>query len=307
MNENVHIYDPPPEPPSETDCCGTGCVPCVLDIYDEEYSRWKRRQNSNGDRLRRDLLLVTKNKNFVIIDIQNLGGGVYLYKFAATPSAEGRLPITYSQHVFIQLDGITRPYTPVVVSDKCSFDVIIKTYPDGQFTTKLLKKKINDVVLVRGPSGGIDYNRYDSIVMFSGGTGVAAFLGFIGSILENEKCDLILQLHYSCKTLDTILMRKTLAEYAAYWNFSLFIYLTRENNWSLCSKLFWFNENILDGRINKNAIEKIIDKQQSMNTLWLICGNDEFNQHVFHSLKDYNIKEDSIQLLNNTSKKCKVP
>lgn len=307
MNENIPIYDPPPEPPSKTDCCGTGCVPCVLDIYDEEYSRWERRQNSNGDRLRRDLLSVTKNKNFAIVDIQKLGGDVYLYRFAATPPAEGRLPVTYSQHVFIRLDEITRPYTPVVLSDKCSFDVLIKTYPDGQFTTKLLKKKVNDIVLVRGPSGGIDHKMYDSIVMFSGGTGVAAFLGFVGSILENEKCDLLLQLHYSCKTLDAVLMRKTLAEYAAYWNFSVFIYLTREHDWSQCSKSFWFNENMIEGRINNNAIEQIIDKQQTMCTLWLICGNDEFNQHVFHSLKNYHIKEDNIQLFNNTSKKCKIP
>jgi len=218
-----------------------------------------------------------------------------MYTFASRPQAKGRLPISYTQYVHISLDKITRPYTPVALSDNCSFDVIIKYHKNGQFTEKLSKMKINDIVFVRGPSGGIQYQGYESIVMFCGGTGVAAFLGFISSILENEKCDILLQLHYSCKTLDDILMRKKLAKYAAYWNCSVFFYLTRENNWQQCSKSFWFNENITEGRISQHIIEQIINKQ-TLKTQWFICGNYEFNQQLFNSLKNYNIKENDIQL-----------
>lgn len=25
----------PPVPPADGDCCGTGCIPCVMDIYEE--------------------------------------------------------------------------------------------------------------------------------------------------------------------------------------------------------------------------------------------------------------------------------
>lgn len=295
------MYDPPPERPSESDCCGTGCVPCILDVYDKEYTLWKHRQScENRDQLRRDLLSVTNYKAYNITCIKQLNEDVYMYTFAAIPQAEGCLPITYTQYVHIQLDGITRPYTPVNLSDKCSFDVIIKTYLNGQFTRKLLKKKKNDIVFIRGPSGGIDYKGYDSIVMFGGGTGVAAFLGLICSIVKNEKCDIILRLHYSCKKIDDILMRKTLIEYTAYWNCTVFLYLTREHDWSQCSKSFYFTENITRGRISQEIIKKIIDKQQTLQTLWLICGNEEFNQHIFNLLKNYNIKEDYIQLLHNT-------
>jgi len=274
-----------------------------MDVYEEEYARWKRRQTGDGDGLRRDLLSITRHKPYEIVSIQQLCDDVYIYTFAATPQTTGRLPITYTQHVFIQLDGITRPYTPVALSSKCSFDVIIKAYPNGQFTKHLLKKKIKDVVLVRGPSGGItNYKRYDTIVMFCGGTGVAAFLGLINSILENDKCDILLQLHYSCKTIDDILMRKTLAEFAAYWNCAVFLYLTREHNWSQRSKSFWFNENITEGRISQNIVEEIINKQQTLQTLWLICGNDEFNQYIFNLLENYDIKKDCIQLFHNSTK-----
>lgn len=294
------MYDPPPERPSESDCCGNGCVPCVLEVYDDEYSRWERRQNCEGDRLRRDLLSVVSYKAYEIISVQRLCSDVYMYTFGSTQPAKGQLPVTYTQHVHIRVDGITRPYTPVSLSNNCSFDVIVKAYPNGQFTTKLLKKKVNDIVFVRGPSGGVDYEGYDSIVMFCGGTGVAAFLGLIKSILENDKYDITLQLHYSCKTLDGVLMRKTLAEYAEYWNCAVFLYLTRETNWCKCSKSFWFSENITDGRISQIIIAEIANKK-TLKTLWLICGNDEFNEYLFNSLQNCNIKKDDIILFHNTT------
>lgn len=32
----------PPEEPLQSDCCGTGCIPCVFDIYQEDLARWKQ-------------------------------------------------------------------------------------------------------------------------------------------------------------------------------------------------------------------------------------------------------------------------
>lgn len=34
-------FPEPPEKPQDSDCCGTGCVPCVFDIYDEEMAKWR--------------------------------------------------------------------------------------------------------------------------------------------------------------------------------------------------------------------------------------------------------------------------
>ena len=44
MAENVEADECLPEPPQEphdSDCCGTGCIPCVFDIYEEEMKLWK--------------------------------------------------------------------------------------------------------------------------------------------------------------------------------------------------------------------------------------------------------------------------
>jgi len=38
--------DPPPRPPTAPeagDCCGEGCVRCVLDVYDEALERYRAR------------------------------------------------------------------------------------------------------------------------------------------------------------------------------------------------------------------------------------------------------------------------
>jgi len=142
--------------------------------------------------------------------------------------------------------------------------------------------------------------------MFGGGTGVAAFVGLIGALLDDDKCEVLLRLHYSCKTLDGVLMRKELAWYAAYWNCSVHLYLTRERDWSQRSKSFWYNENIIEGRISQDGMAEIVDKQINLRTLWLNCGNDEFNRCVFNSLQNYNIKQDHIKLLDNTIKDLKV-
>ena len=35
-------FPPKPQEPSASDCCGTGCVPCVYDIYKQDLKLWKR-------------------------------------------------------------------------------------------------------------------------------------------------------------------------------------------------------------------------------------------------------------------------
>lgn len=39
-NEDLHYLPEPPEEPLQTDCCGTGCTPCVFDIYQEQLEEW---------------------------------------------------------------------------------------------------------------------------------------------------------------------------------------------------------------------------------------------------------------------------
>lgn len=37
--------DPPPERPDPSECCGGGCSPCIMDLYEEELAQWRERQS----------------------------------------------------------------------------------------------------------------------------------------------------------------------------------------------------------------------------------------------------------------------
>lgn len=34
---------PPPREPDLDECCGSGCDPCVFDVYEERLERWRER------------------------------------------------------------------------------------------------------------------------------------------------------------------------------------------------------------------------------------------------------------------------
>lgn len=38
----VDELPPKPEEPLSSDCCGSGCTPCVFDIYEEDVKRWEQ-------------------------------------------------------------------------------------------------------------------------------------------------------------------------------------------------------------------------------------------------------------------------
>ena len=54
---------PKPEEPDPSDCCGNGCVTCVLDIYQEELTKWEE----ECKRIKLGLPLVTPQAQVVHI------------------------------------------------------------------------------------------------------------------------------------------------------------------------------------------------------------------------------------------------
>lgn len=41
-SESTQLPPPPPEPDLD-ECCGTGCDPCVFDLYEQRLERWRER------------------------------------------------------------------------------------------------------------------------------------------------------------------------------------------------------------------------------------------------------------------------
>lgn len=86
----------PPEEPLQSDCCGTGCSPCVFDIYQEDLARWEelasltpeqraaRLQNpvpKTGSVNARSALSPHEYRMFEVVAIERVSGDSFLYTF----------------------------------------------------------------------------------------------------------------------------------------------------------------------------------------------------------------------------------
>lgn len=101
------------EKPLPSDCCGSGCTPCVFDIY-EDYLQSKKDDKktsncSDGNLLRIDLLSITRFKPFRLIEKQKLSENVFLLRFQALENIRtdqneisGILPYNIGQHLFLR-------------------------------------------------------------------------------------------------------------------------------------------------------------------------------------------------------------
>ena len=63
--------------------------------------------------------------------------------------------------------------------------------------------------------------QYRRLGLLAAGTGIAPMLQVIQGILSNEDDETFIHLVYSSQTYDEILMKHTLDEMKAYWNFSV--------------------------------------------------------------------------------------
>lgn len=44
MTDTTRPRDPRPLRPDPSECCGSGCIPCILEVYEDELERWKERE-----------------------------------------------------------------------------------------------------------------------------------------------------------------------------------------------------------------------------------------------------------------------
>ena len=106
----------PPEEPLQGDCCGTGCSPCVFDIYQEELTKWKqlsqmtpeeraaRAERKQKGEAKNRLLPVALSKeqyrDFQIIKMKEVCENMFLFEFALPPLSV--LGVDIGQHMTLQ-------------------------------------------------------------------------------------------------------------------------------------------------------------------------------------------------------------
>jgi cytochrome-b5 reductase len=94
---------------------------------------------------------------------------------------------------------VVRSYTPITSDEeKGYFELLIKSYPQGNISAHMTTLKIGDTMKIRGPKGAMVYtpNMCRRIGMIAGGTGITPMLQIIRAInrgrpQDTTKIDLI--------------------------------------------------------------------------------------------------------------------
>ena len=223
MAERGFEFQGRPISPSPEDCCGSGCTPCVLDIYEQELRLWKLSLNQIKPCTPIRFALSTDSYlNCVISAMESITHDVILYTISFLDK-DLICNLFPGSHIILQASSkdnthtITRQYTPISsLTSVGSLDLIIKVYCDGRMSALVREWSIGSVVRIRGPFGSFDIkqNQYKYMSMLACGTGIAPMYQVMRQMLENESEETRIILLYSVSTAKDILLKQQLDNFA---------------------------------------------------------------------------------------------
>uniref|UniRef100_UPI00398F03D3 NADH-cytochrome b5 reductase-like n=1 Tax=Pristiophorus japonicus TaxID=55135 RepID=UPI00398F03D3 len=293
-----------PQEPLLTQCCGSGCKPCVFDIYERELKRWKRAKAKGDQSLlsqrneskQNDLQLIGAEKwsAFQIECVEQQTADTCLYRFQLPSGCH--LGLTVGQHIVARgiVSGleVQRAYTPVSPVDaEGYFEVLIKIYEDGLMSQYVKTWKEWDTVCWRGPFGGFSYkqNQNEQLLLFASGTGIAPMVPLLQYIIANEEDETFVTLVGCFRTFQDIYMKPRLQELAAYWNVKMLFVLSQEQD---LETLPWsYREKSYRGRVNGDMVKDFVNSCRRKPFV-VVCGSITFNKDVLNYLNRIGFSED---------------
>ncbi|KAK9754214.1 Oxidoreductase-like protein, N-terminal [Popillia japonica] len=242
----------PPPPPDESDCCNSGCNPCILDIYEEQLKKFKANQANLAPKSGKNCISQTAYTIFKCVDKINHTETAYLYVFEY--------------------------YKPFRES-------AVKLYEGGVMSRYLRRINVGSETLWRGPycDFEIDYS-YKFILMVAQGTGIAPLYAILKEMLNNEECESFIKLFYCCRSGEDIFLREDLYGCLSYWNFTYEVFLSQFKGVTVK-----YNEVIHDNRLDKGCVRSYLSDKADNTSQILICGSDVFNRDLTADLGDLNV------------------
>lgn len=119
---------------------------------------------------------------------------VAIYRFAL-PHPTDILGLPIGQHISLAATPrgaekeVVRSYTPISSDDdKGFFDLLIKSYPQGNISAHMDTLQVGDTMKVKGPKGAMVYtpNMCRHLGMIAGGTGITPMLQIIRAIVKGR-------------------------------------------------------------------------------------------------------------------------
>lgn len=330
---NIETWFPPcPEEPQESDCCGSGCSPCVFDIYRSQLLEWEKQcsdilcnagcySKTADAETKEPLISPIKFSPFQLLSVQQYTHNTFLYLFqvvraSSEPDQKSAiteykhvkkpLGISVGQHLVMRFssDGnpntvLTRAYTPISdlkSSNMGQFEVLIKLYENGKMSKYLKNMKKNDIVEWRGPCGNFTYipNSYRHVLMLCAGTGIAPMYPIAKSITENDLDDTSVHMLFACRCFEDILLRNELQNLSLYWNFTAEIFLSQLE--STTESQAHYGECVRKGRIDKSVVNEHLAGKTLQQVFILICGTRSFSKDMINYVKQMGVPDNNIHL-----------
>ncbi|SOV01445.1 NADH-cytochrome b5 reductase 1 [Ustilago sp. UG-2017a] len=162
----------------------------------------------------------TQWQQYRLMEKQSLSPNTVLYRFKL-PRANNILGLPIGQHISVQakINGKTvmRSYTPTSSDDDHGFfDLVVKSYEQGNISKYIRDMKVGDLLSVKGPKGQMRYTPglARHIGMIAGGTGLTPCLQIIRAALKNPADKTQIDLIYANVKEADILLKQELDELA---------------------------------------------------------------------------------------------
>lgn len=134
-----------PTKPLESDCCNSGCNPCIFDVYEEQLRKYEQGAATDKTKFENCLHQIYYTRFKLVSCIKHTHDtNIYRFKYDADDTKVGKeLQVCYEpgQHFLLRGENakgyFTRAYTPVMIEhqeDSLEFSVLIKLYKQGKVT-----------------------------------------------------------------------------------------------------------------------------------------------------------------------------
>lgn len=280
-----------PVKPDDSDCCNSGCHPCIFDVYEEQLKRYRNLMGKSSE-IKADYkncISSTSYTRFILCNIKKHTNDTFFYTFMYANSnkqTDNELKLQYSpgQHFLLKhtsdsnhKDQFTRAYTPIPIdNDDVSFTILVRLYKNGKMSKFLNNIKINTETLWRGPYG--DYMldlTHEHMLLIAQGTGIAPIFSVIHALLQNDECYTFIKLFFCCRNENDILLREELYRLSSHWNFTYEVFLASGE--STNAK---YNETVHSQRLEKDKINAYLIGKQDSDLRVLLCGSDAFVSYI---------------------------
>lgn len=313
---------------NESDCCGNGCVNCVLNVGYRKISNDNLEGKRNIISEYQKFRLSSKYPHSLMGRDDDNGNGVEVFElhFCVADLPDGvedfALMIPAGYHVMMRQHLVTglvclRPYSPFWVDSLAmEFKILVNLSPCGQMSRFIKELKVGDFVEFRGPIGADEYfsntKTERNIFIITQGVAIAATIRIVQEILDNEE-DFSHIFQLACyKDIEHAFFRDTLRDFNKYWNYKSHIYLAHQRcPHGMCKtaectgECTWFQKQLLykekvylrrftDSEWN-NISKEIVGN--GMESVFIIAGSKNFQESVTNIIKKSTLESSNTKIV----------